>query len=63
MRYWVRFMTGGDPNGGGDPFWHRFVPAAPTSMHLRADPYAGPTPDIARITFWDRYFDSESGDR
>ena len=63
MRYWVRFMTGGDPNGGGDPFWHRFAPAAPTSMHLRADPYAGPTPDIARITFWDRYFDSKNDDR
>jgi para-nitrobenzyl esterase len=55
-RYWVRFASSGDPNGGADARWPQFADSAPLTMRLGAGSNAEPTPDLDRIHLWDTYF-------
>ena len=55
--YWVNFARTGNPNGKGLPIWPQYKAGTDTVMYLNsADPKAGPSPDAARMSFWDNFF-------
>ena len=56
--YWVNFARTGDPNGGKLPRWPAFKDGAPTVMHLKGQPQAGPLPKLEQLQVMEDYFAS-----
>jgi para-nitrobenzyl esterase len=51
QRYWVRFASTGDPNGGGDPYWPAFDDGD-ARMELAPNPVVSRERQGERCAFW-----------
>lgn len=56
QRYWTRFATTADPNGGSDPMWPRFETASDQHMQLSDPPRPGMGLSSAECDFWRGYW-------
>jgi para-nitrobenzyl esterase len=54
--YWVNFATHGDPNGPGLPRWPAFTVAHQNVRRLGSATEAGPIPELAPLTVFDRVY-------
>jgi para-nitrobenzyl esterase len=52
MRYWVNFISTGDPNGVGLPVWPVLNPDAPQVLDIDTSTHAAPLLDARRRTFF-----------
>ena len=60
--YWTNFAKTGDPNGGDLPVWPAFTEVAPTMMHFRDAPAAGPVANADKLEMLDGYYAWRRGD-
>ncbi len=52
MRYWVNFISSGDPNGGGLPAWPAMNPGDPHVLDIDTSIQADPLLDARKRTFF-----------
>lgn len=52
LRFWTRFATSGDPNGGGDPIWSAYSAASDPYMQIDAEPVPGAMLLPAQCDYW-----------
>jgi para-nitrobenzyl esterase len=57
QRYWTRFATSGDPNGGSDPVWPAFDPARGNRLNLNPAPSVVENFRKERCDWWKGYYD------
>lgn len=53
MRYWTRLAATGDPNGGSDPLWPRYLPEQNNFLSLAPDITTGSAGRTEACAFWD----------
>ena len=53
QRYWTRFATAGDPNGGDDPSWPAYDPLTDPYLEIAAAPSTGAGLRTVYCDFWD----------
>jgi para-nitrobenzyl esterase len=57
MRYWTRFATTGDPNGGDDVFWPKYEESSDQHIVLHQPIETGSNLKKDKCDFWDGVFD------